>query len=226
MRAPAPDFDRVARPYRILEYLTMGRVLERTRFSFLPETKQARRALVLGDGDGRFVSRLLHQNPAIHVTAVDLSAAMLRLLRTRCAEYGDRLETVQCDALSFCRTDKRRYDLIATHFFLDCLSQAEVDELTALTSRNTEAGAQWIVSEFRIPHGAMQLPAKTLVRGLYAAFRILTGLTVTQLPDHAAALEASGFVRLEYRRRLSGILSAERWERRADRATRQNYSHN
>ena len=44
------NFDRLARPYRWLEYATFGRTLERCRFHFLPALTSARRALVLGDG--------------------------------------------------------------------------------------------------------------------------------------------------------------------------------
>jgi hypothetical protein len=56
-----PNFDRIARPYRWLEYLTLGRSLERAREVFLPLLKDRRQALILGDGDGRFTARLLAQ---------------------------------------------------------------------------------------------------------------------------------------------------------------------
>ncbi len=65
------NFDRIARPYRWLEYLSFGPMLERCRFYRIPQLTAARRALVLGDGDGRFLARLLTCNPEVQVDAVD-----------------------------------------------------------------------------------------------------------------------------------------------------------
>ncbi len=78
-----PRFDRVARLYRVLEYLSFGPMLERCRFHHLPALAAAdcSRALILGDGDGRFLARLLAACPELSAQAVDASPAMLRLLQ-------------------------------------------------------------------------------------------------------------------------------------------------
>ena len=44
----------------------------------------------------------------------------------------------------------------------------------------------------RVPEGWLKWPAWWLVRGLYFAFQVLTGLRVTRLPDHRSAMEAVG----------------------------------
>ena len=67
--APPPDFDRLARLYRWMEYLTFGPWLQRCRSAFLGGIANSRRALVLGDGDGRFTARLLADCPAIRIDA-------------------------------------------------------------------------------------------------------------------------------------------------------------
>src|SRR5437660_724241 len=54
-----PNFSFIARPYRFLEHLALGRALERTRLHFLSAVSHQAQALVLGDGDGRFLARLL-----------------------------------------------------------------------------------------------------------------------------------------------------------------------
>src|SRR6202012_3359002 len=100
-----------------LEGLTFGRTLERCRTHFLPRLADRRSALVLGDGDGRFLAQLLASNPALHADAVDTSTAMLRLLARRAHANATRLQIHQTDALTF--TPTRPYDLIVTHFFLD-----------------------------------------------------------------------------------------------------------
>jgi hypothetical protein len=57
----------------------------------------------------------------------------------------------------------------------------------------------------------MHLPAKLLIRCLYLAFRILTGLRTTHLPDHATPLTHSGFIRIAHQHSLFGLLTTEIW---------------
>ncbi len=213
MTARRPNFDTIARPYRMLEYITLGRALERTRMAFLPELMQCRNALVLGDGDGRFLERLLATNGAIRATAIDSSAMMLQLLHKRCAAFADRLETYQVDALESQPTSFTPYDLVVTHFFLDCFTQSELKELIARTAPYLSPQALWVVSDFHVPTGWLRLPASLLVRSLYLAFRLLTGLRTTQLPDHKSALSQAGFERLACRPSLAGLLKAELWRK-------------
>jgi ubiquinone/menaquinone biosynthesis C-methylase UbiE len=210
----AANFDRVARPYRWMEYLTFGRSLERCRLHFLPLLHTRRHALVLGDGDGRFLARLLSANPHLEADAVDLSPSMLRLLENRAQTVAPdataRLRIFQADALAF--TPEQPCDLIVTHFFLDCLTRSQTEALALRLAQYALPGALWLVSDFRIPAGAMRWPARALVWSLYLAFRMLTGLRTTRLPDHAAALTEAGFHRIERNLSLAGMLTSELWE--------------
>jgi SAM-dependent methyltransferase len=212
---PLPNFDPIARPYRWLEYLTLGPLLQRARTHFLPllrENSQDRRqALILGDGDGRFTSALLTQNPTLHAEAVDLSPAMLTLLRRNAAAARHRLQTHQADARTF--TPTNHPDLIASHFFLDCLTQPEVDALIARLAPLLKPHGLWLISDFRIPSGAFHWPARLYIRALYLAFRILTGLRVTRLPDHATPLARAGLRRIAQHHSLFGLLTSELWQR-------------
>jgi SAM-dependent methyltransferase len=217
MSGPEPNFDSIARPYRWLEYLTLGRALENTRSHYLPQLldhQARRRALVLGDGDGRFLAQLLATNPHLHADAVDTSAIMLQLLRQRCEaatpDTKTRLRTHQSNALTFPLEDS--YDLIVTHFFLDCLTQSELNTLIHRIVKNITPGTLWLISDFRIPPGRMRSPAKVLVRSLYLAFRILTGLRTTRLPDYATPLAQAGLKQISRQHRLAGILTTELWQ--------------
>jgi SAM-dependent methyltransferase len=207
-----PNFDRVARIYRWAEYASLGPVLQRTRTHFLSQLADRRNALVLGDGDGRFLARLLRENPAIHATAVDTSAAMLRLLRQRSHHDASRLQTLHGSALEV--DVPLKTDLIVTHFFLDCLPQADVEALVQRIAANTQPGSLWLLSDFEIPQGAILRPlTKLYVRGLYLAFHILTGLRVQSLPDPQAALVRAGFIRVVRHEKLCGLIYTEIWQR-------------
>jgi SAM-dependent methyltransferase len=218
MNATQPNFDLIARPYRYLEYLTLGRQLERCRLHYLPNLLQQKSALILGDGDGRFLAQLLAQNPHLQADAVDTSAAMLQLLRRNCEAAApnalNRLETHQTSALTFPPPGipAKTYDLVVTHFFLDCLTQSDLEALIARIVPRLTPGALWLISDFRIPSGFMRLPARLLVRALYLAFRILTNLRTTRLPDHATPLTQAGLTRISHHHRLSGLLTTELWQ--------------
>ena len=213
---PQPNFDRVARLYRWAEYLTLGPLLLRARNHFLPQLPPRHRALILGDGDGRALARLLAQQPHLHALAVDTSAAMLHLLRQRCHPYADRLQTLHASALApDLFTHLATPDLITTHFFLDCLTQPQLDTLTRRIAAHTTPGTLWLISDFGPPHPRLLRPLATLYIGsLYVAFRILTGLRVTHLPNPQASLHAAGFHRIARHDILFGLIYTEIWQRR------------
>jgi ubiquinone/menaquinone biosynthesis C-methylase UbiE len=209
-----PNFNLIARPYRWLEYLTLGRTLEQCRLHFLPHLLQQKRALILGDGDGRFLATLMATNPQLQADAVDTSATMLHLLRQRCEaippDITTRLQTHHTTALNFTPTGP--YDLVVTHFFLDCLTQPDLETLITQITPTLSPKALWLISDFRIPSGPMRLPALIIVRTLYLAFRILTGLRTTHLPNHEAPLTKAGLTRIAHHHALAGLLTTELWQ--------------
>src|ERR1700679_3274982 len=201
----APNFDRLAGAYRWMEGLSFGPLLQRCRCAFLGELRTVRRALVLGDGDGRFTEALLRVNFEVRVDAVDASSAMLRALVERAGADGGRVRAIVADIRSWRPENGDVYDLVVSHFFLDCLTAEEVEALAgsvrlSLVRRGLTEGAQWVVSDFAVPEGwAGRLAGRLLVGFLYRAFGVLTGLRIRRLPDHAAALKSAGFV-MERRR--------------------------
>jgi SAM-dependent methyltransferase len=214
-----PNFDPIARPYRWLEYLTLGPLLQRCRLHYLPSLLHQKKALILGDGDGRFLSQLLAANPHLHADAVDTSKTMLQLLRARCEAASPtartRLHTHQTDALTFSSPSPERYDLVVTHFFLDCLTQPNLEALIARTIPTLTPRALWLISDFRIPSsGPTRLAAKILTRALYLAFRLLTGLRASRLPDHVTPLTHAGLTRIAHHHRMAGLLTTELWQQR------------
>ena len=198
-----------------MEYLTFGPMLEHCRFYHLPALRQSRRALVLGDGDGRFLAHLLLAAPHLTADAVDSSPAMLRLLEARIAGRSEshRLTTHCADARAF-EPAQSGYDLIATHFFLDCLSEYEAERLIARLRPHLTPGAQWLVSEFQIPAAGpfQRWLAASVISFLYTAFRMLTCLAVRQIPPWPALLARHGFRCTASRSWLCGLLVSELWE--------------
>lgn len=213
MNAP-PDLNRLAGLYRWMEFATFGPWLSWCRTAYLGELGGCRRALAMGDGDGRFTARLLRANPHVEVDAVDASTAMLRALVRRAGPHAGRVRAY-CADLRLWEPANPPYDLVAAHFFLDFLTTDEVRRLAATLRRAVTPSALWVVSEFAIPeNGFGRLAAPPVVAGLYLGFHWLTGLAVRSLPDHPGALREAGFVLRTRRARLGGLLASELWTAR------------
>jgi hypothetical protein len=202
--------DAIAPYYAAMEYAVFGRTLERCRSSFLPQLAGARYALVLGDGDGRFLRRLLAECRGLRADYVDCSAAMTALARS--AAGSERVAYYCSDALAG-NLPGSGYDLVVTHFFLDCF---DGPQMAALVDRVKRAapGARWLVSEFRIPQSRwLAGPGRAFIRLLYAFFTMSTGLSTRSLVDHRPLLQRAGFQPLGMKPRAGGLLVSELWER-------------
>ncbi len=183
--------------------MSFGRELERRRFRYLPDVKSARRALVLGDGDGRFLARLVQQGGGLSVDYVDLSARMLALARERAGR--DRVTYHHADALTL-PLPAAEYDLVVSHFFFDCFEEREARVLIERVACASRPDARWLVSEFREPKWA-----RLLLRGLYLFFGVTTGLKTQRLIDHHPFLSEKGFRLTQEDTSRFGLLASELW---------------
>jgi SAM-dependent methyltransferase len=210
-----PNFNHLARIYRWIEYLTFGPALWRCRIHFLPQLAPCRRALILGDGDGRFTARLLCENSHLEVTAVDLSPRMIQSLQQASAKHAARLTTEVADLRVWKPVDFAGYDLVVTHFFLDCLTSREVRDLAVRLTPAIQPNALWLVSEFAIPSTLFgRTIAAPLVWLLYRAFRLITNLGQRRLPDHGGALAECGWSLQLEDKHLKGLLLSQLWQHR------------
>ncbi len=158
---------------------------------------------MLGDGDGRFLARLVRQGGEIDY--VDLSARMLALARSRAG--SERVTYHHADA----RTAPLRpgeYDLIVSHFFFDCFEERDARALIERVARAAQPQAQWLVSEFRQPAWA-----GLFLRGLYLFFRVTTGLKTKRLIDHRPLLAERRFHLVREETSRFGLLASELWTR-------------
>jgi len=215
MNESLPNFDRLAKPYRWMEFLAFGPFLWWCRCAYLADVRLCSRALVLGCGDGRFSARLLDENPTIHIDAVDASSAMLHALVQRAGPHAGRVRIQLADVREWqppFPVVAPPYDVIVTHFFLDCLTTHEIQTLATRLRHDATPSALWLVSEFVVPSNWFgRLVARPIVWLLYLIFGQLTGLNLRSLPDHAPALRTAGFDLLKRRTWLGGLLASELW---------------
>ncbi|MEO7317421.1 MAG: class I SAM-dependent methyltransferase, partial [Chthoniobacteraceae bacterium] len=195
-------FDFIAPHYRWIELLCAGSLLQRCRTAFVGEIAPPRRVLIVGEGNGRFLAELLRRHPTASVTCVDASAAMLRLAGARLAADGldvRRVKFIHAD-LSAWTPPRAAFDLIATHFFLDCF---RADQLAPIVARLAEAaapGARWLVSDFHEPAaGFAKWRARIIIQSLYFFFRIVARLPARRLTPPDDFLTSQGFTLRERR---------------------------
>jgi len=210
------SFDTLAPYYRGMELVAAGGMLQRCRTSFLGDVKNCRRALLLGEGPGRFLVELLRNHRRIEITCVERSPAMIEQAMRQIKRNGldaARVDFQQCDALRW-EAPRDEYDLVATHFFLDCFRREELERLVAEIGRATTPEAQWLLTDFRVPaDGWQRWRARMALALMYSFFRMVTGLSATRLARTDDLMEAVDF-RLEKQRVENfGLVHAELWRR-------------
>ena len=198
MNPPVKNFDRLARPYHLLERLVFGSLLERARFRYLEHLQGCRRILLLGDGDSRVLARVCALNPQARIDSLDLSPAMLARAEARLAPADRaRVQFRQEDACT-AAYEAGSYDAVVTFFFLDCFSDAQAAALVGRIQASLTPKAVWLFADFAEPaEGWRRLRAQAWLAILYAFFRWQTGLTTRRLPDAEALILGTGMCRTE-----------------------------
>jgi SAM-dependent methyltransferase len=197
-----------------MEYLTFGPALQRRRCEFLDQTASHRAVLILGDGDGRFTAEFLRCNKTASVDSFECSESMSRLAAGRIARlHGSQSRVRQLGQDIRAAQLSGTYDLVITHFFLDCFTTEELEELVPPITAHLQPCGRWLISEFQIPsRGLSRYVAKLVIKLLYLGFAVLTGLKPRELPDYRRVLQTNGYRRTDSRTGLAGMLVSEIWE--------------
>ena len=208
------SFDTLAPYYRIMEWVTAGGVLQRCRTSFLVEAKNSHRALLLGEGPGRFLVELLRANPRVEITCVERSPRMIEEARSKLTESENaRVRFEQADALKW-QPPHHEFDLVVTNFFLDCFRPDELQLLVTKVGASATTNARWLLADFREPERGWRRWRGRAVLGLmYAFFRFTTDLSAARLTPPTGFLQAAGFRLVDQRLANFGLVHSDLWQR-------------
>jgi hypothetical protein len=153
------------------------------------------------------------------VTCLDSSQRMLAVAKECLAveNFCDRSVEFICADWAEWSGGGGPFDLVATHFFLDCFRADQLARLVSKTAALTSPGAMWVLSDFREPTAGWQrVRARVLLKLAYLSFRWITRLPGTRLIPPEPFLTAHGFERIHQRIFHHGLLYAGLW--RANRA--------
>ena len=214
------SFDSIAPHYRWMESLLAGTKLQRCRTEFLGQLGDVENVLIVGEGNGRFLVECRRRFRDARITCVDASRRMLDLTRAslRCAGLTDRrVEFLHANACGW-QPPSKAYDLIVTHFFLDCFPAGQLKEVIDNLAASARPGASWLVADFRIPSVRLARWRARLILGcMYSFFRVITRLPATELTAPDPFLAQAGFALEERRLSEWGLLHSDRWRHSAGR---------
>jgi ubiquinone/menaquinone biosynthesis C-methylase UbiE len=209
------SFDAVAPWYRTLETIAFGRSLQRARVACLPEIGTCQRALIVGEGNGRFLGELLRAQPAAEVHCVDASERMLALARQRIGDGANRVSFLQRDITTW-TPPEQHYDLIVTHFFLDCFPRDQLAGVVENLARAATNEALWLVADFNVPPGRFaRWRAGLWLAGMYRFFRVTAGVEANELADPSPFLGKVGLALGSQYFFRSGLIKSELWRSNA-----------
>ncbi len=196
-----------------MEAISFGPLLHWCRTVHLPCLVECKHALVVGDGDGRFLAALLASNPTIRVQAIDISPKMTELAKQRTAFAADRVTFTIGDVLDI-PLPAGGYDLIVTNFLLDCFPldqlRTVIDRLAGVLDQN----GRWLVGDFAKPTRPLTaLIAKFGMAVMYFVFRCVARIPARHLVDPTELLQAHGLSRTAKASRLDGWLVSTVWQR-------------
>jgi SAM-dependent methyltransferase len=205
------SFDRLAPFYRMMEAIAAGGKLQRCRLAFLGEIPVPQRILLAGEGHGRFLPECARRFPDAEIVVVDASARMLEIARAK--SDSPRVSFIHADALDW-QPPPERFDLVVTHFFLDCLTATELAHVVAKFGAAASPRAGWLLADFdHARSGPARWRTRVIVTMLYGFFRVVTGLRARELVSPDRTLENAGFERKARRTYEWGLLKSEWWAR-------------
>ncbi|MBU6399221.1 MAG: class I SAM-dependent methyltransferase [Verrucomicrobia bacterium] len=210
------SFDALAAHYRWMERVLAGNKLQRCRTAYLAQVAASQNVLLLGEGNGRFLVECRRALPAARLTCLDASGPMLALARRRLRRLDPTtagVEFVHADVLEW-TPPAPAFDLIVTHFFLDCFRPEQLERIVASIASAASARAVWLLADFAVPsRGLARCRAQIIHRMMYAFFRAATRLPARALTPPDDFLRSNHFVLRDRARSEWGLLHSDRWER-------------
>ena len=193
------SYSRIARFYKLIETVTIGRPLLDARLAHLQRLSEGpviQHALLVGEGNGSFLLPFARQFPDTQITVLDESPEMLWGAQARLEAAGidsARITFRQAD-MTIEQLPEGHYDLIVTLFFFDNFAADMVRGIVPVLERASTPSAQWLLSDFQVPvSGWRRVRARIWLYILYAFFRCVTGIPARCVPPSEAILATTSF---------------------------------
>ena len=210
------SFDTLAPFYTWMEHLSAGGKLQRCRTAYLESVPEPRHILTLGEGHGPFLAACRARFPQAHIVVAEGSARMIQQARRRLAKArldSPLVELVHIDIFAW-TPPPAAFDLIATHFFLDCFTKEQIEGLIPRIASSATPQATWLLADFQeARQGWRRTRSRAILAIMYLFFRIVTRLPAHRLADPDPHLQRAGFQLRERRTYDWDLLKSDCWVR-------------
>ena len=193
-------FDKVAAVYGFLEKALFGSKLQRMRLQYLNRMEKPKQILLVGEGCGFFLERLLEMNEKAVITVVEPSEGMIAQAKARVPEK-DRERVVFCN-MTFDRfVPSETFDAAGTFFYWDCFRENQLKALLPKLFVCLKAEGFLInVDFFESTHTdetGFKLTHFILLRFLYGFFGFATGIESSRVSEIEPIALANGFYAID-----------------------------
>jgi ubiquinone/menaquinone biosynthesis C-methylase UbiE len=210
------SFEVLAPIYRLMERVLAGGKLHRCRCAFLERIPEPKKILILGEGPGRFVVECARKFPHAAITCVEESAGMISQAQanlTQCGLPADKVTFIQADILQW-ESPQEEFDLVVTHFFLDCFRPEQLETLVPAIAHAATKDAQWLLADFQEAlTGWKRWRSRCILALMYVFFRVVTRLPASSLTPPDLYVMRAGFVLRERIEVEWGLLKSDWWQR-------------
>lgn len=208
------SFDRIAPHYRWLEAVLAGSVLQRARTTWMAAIPPPRQALLAGEGHGRFLATALAAWPDTRFLCLDASRVMLQTASRQVAPSDRPRVDFLHTSLPDWHPPASSFDLVVTHFFLDCFTPDLLDPVVETLAAAATPGAAWLIADFTLPDaGPSRWRAAAIHALMYAFFRRATRIPARRLTPPEPLLARHGFLNTHATTFEWGLIRSALWQR-------------
>ena len=177
------NFSKITPFYDLLGTVTFGGHLQKSQIYALelyPESVDS--ILIIGGGTGKFLIELIKHLKFNHLVYLDISPAMINSAKQKIAKYSpESLTKVEFILGGENKIPNQEFELIVTHYFLDCLTPETYSETVEKLNRCLKQDGVWSMVDF---YNAERNPIREqLISLLYCFFRITCNLPTDKLID-------------------------------------------
>ena len=131
-------------------------------------------------------------------------------------ELPDRAECVRFlhrDITSWAAPE-HYYDVVVTHFVLDCFPEAALAGIIKMLARAATADANWLLADFCAPRNEWaRLRARGWLALMYLFFRVTARIEARELVDPTPFMQGEEFALVRQHLFQKGMLKSEMWSR-------------
>lgn len=207
------SFDTLAPHYRWMERVLAGEKLQKCRTAHLANIEPPQRALLVGEGNGRFLRAFVERFPKTEITCIDASVRMIDAAKAALRSAA-RVSYLHSDILE-APLPENHFELIVTNFFLDCFPPDQLARVITKLAAAATSDANWVLADFcEALSGLKKGRSKLILSSMYLFFRVAAKLPARRLTQPDDLLRQHGFELIDRRRFEWDLLHADLWRRR------------